>query len=311
MIVLAPGKLVLSGAYVVLDGAPAVVSAVGLYAVADSDRRGRAAGPELREAFGTKLAPLVDTQRMRAAGQKLGVGSSAAALVAALAADRWTSEDDATPESLASIADDAVAAHRRAQGGGSGIDVIASTYGGVRVCRRVSDETPAHAPAELPQGLVLEAFRCPDSASTRELLARVRTLSPADYDRLTGPAREGADEVVLGLERGDVTAILAGLDRQRLAMQALGEAADAPILPPYLLELGQIAAQEGAVLAQAGAGGGDVAFYAGREPSSAALRGEAARLGLASVPLVWSARGVHVASPTMGGSAPQTPQPLG
>ena len=46
-----PGKLVLSGAYVILDGAPAVVTAVDRYAVADDSRPAPSLSNELRAAF--------------------------------------------------------------------------------------------------------------------------------------------------------------------------------------------------------------------------------------------------------------------
>ena len=46
----APGKLVLSGAYAVLSGAPALVAAVDRYVVADSARPTLFDAPEVRAA---------------------------------------------------------------------------------------------------------------------------------------------------------------------------------------------------------------------------------------------------------------------
>ena len=79
MIARAPGKLVLSGAYVVLDGAPAIVAAVDRYAVADTSRAPDFVSDELRAAFGSEQPPHVDVSALRADGRKLGLGSSAAA----------------------------------------------------------------------------------------------------------------------------------------------------------------------------------------------------------------------------------------
>jgi len=68
--VIAPGKLVLTGAYAVLEGAPAIVAAVDRYAVVDTQSPGK-----------------VDVRSLHdEAGQKLGLGSSAASLVASFGA---------------------------------------------------------------------------------------------------------------------------------------------------------------------------------------------------------------------------------
>ena len=84
---IAPGKLVLTGAYAVLDGAPAIVVAVDRHAVADASRTARSAAPEIRAALEGAPAPEVDVSALYdARGGKLGLGSSAAAVVAALAA---------------------------------------------------------------------------------------------------------------------------------------------------------------------------------------------------------------------------------
>ena len=48
----APGKLVLSGAYAVLEGAPAIVAAVDRYAMADTEQAAAFVGAELQAAIG-------------------------------------------------------------------------------------------------------------------------------------------------------------------------------------------------------------------------------------------------------------------
>lgn len=47
----APGKLLLSGAYAVLRGAPAVVTAVQRYAIADGKTPGQLVTPEVQAAL--------------------------------------------------------------------------------------------------------------------------------------------------------------------------------------------------------------------------------------------------------------------
>ena len=56
----APGKLVLSGAYAVLYGAPAIVTAVSRYAIADTGRAAEFVTPEVRAAIGDRCAPWFD-----------------------------------------------------------------------------------------------------------------------------------------------------------------------------------------------------------------------------------------------------------
>lgn len=294
----APGKLVLSGAYVVLDGAPAVVASVSAYAIADTDRHPRRVSPELRAAFGDAPPPLVDTRAMRRRGRKLGVGSSSAATVAAIAADRWARLPAGDPSrELASIAAAAYAAHRAAQGGGSGVDVVACTFGGFRVCRRgVEGELPSHAPATLPDGLFVRAYGCPDSASTSSLVSRVRALRAVDPRRsaqILGDATHGAEAFAAALSTHDTAAALSGAATQRAAMERLQEASGAPILPGYMLRAHELAAREGAVFAQAGAGGGDVALWFGVAAPSEAASSALATLGLTPLAFTLGVDGVH------------------
>ncbi len=89
----APGKLVLSGAYAVLYGAPALVTAVDRYVVADTSREPRFIAPEVSAALAERYQnvrhPDFDASALRDAGpssQKLGLGSSAALTVACLGA---------------------------------------------------------------------------------------------------------------------------------------------------------------------------------------------------------------------------------
>ncbi|MET0409733.1 MAG: hypothetical protein ABW217_00485, partial [Polyangiaceae bacterium] len=62
----APGKVVLSGAYSVLAGAPALVSAVDRYVIADSQRRPVRVTPAVAAALGAEQAPHVDATALRA-----------------------------------------------------------------------------------------------------------------------------------------------------------------------------------------------------------------------------------------------------
>ncbi len=61
----APGKVVISGAYAVLEGAPAVVSAVSRYAWADARRTADFVTPEVKAALGDGPAPWFDASALR------------------------------------------------------------------------------------------------------------------------------------------------------------------------------------------------------------------------------------------------------
>jgi phosphomevalonate kinase len=132
----APGKIVLSGEYAVLFGAPAICMAVDRRAVVSlqpsencrvhspgftgEDRFGvvDAVSPGSRPPFEIEL----DTSAFAERGNKIGIGSSAAltvALTAALA--------DST-----NVLDPALAAHGRLQSkAGSGVDIATAVHGGL------------------------------------------------------------------------------------------------------------------------------------------------------------------------------------
>ena len=150
MIASAPGKLIVTGEYAVLDGAPALVLAVDrraiarvttgalgsspfLLAVANelANRRG-AADPAARAA----LSIAVDSTAFYDGTTKLGLGSSAAVTVAATAralagagATRGASFDRDEILVIASAAHAAAQGRRGARG--SGADIAAAVHGGV------------------------------------------------------------------------------------------------------------------------------------------------------------------------------------
>jgi phosphomevalonate kinase len=173
----APGKLVLTGAYAVLEGAPAIAVAVSRGAYADSSRVASAPTPEVRAALGEASAPHVDASAMFHDARKLGLGASAAIVVATLAALEAGSgsalADFSVRERLFATARDA---HARAQVGGSGVDVAASVHGGA--IRYVMD-APVQKVA-LPHGLLVRVFACGVSARTSELRGAIDKLARAE-----------------------------------------------------------------------------------------------------------------------------------
>jgi phosphomevalonate kinase len=310
----APGKLVLSGAYSVLWGAPALVTTVDRHALADASRPHDFVPREIEVALSLGLlshAPKLDVSELRAWGadgrsQKLGLGSSAALLVAALAAAPTADTPALGSDELLAAA---VRAHRLAQGGGSGIDVAASALGGTLVCTLEvpsGDAVGASASASLdlalraastslPPALHVECWRTSRAAVTASMVAAVRGLElrePATFARALGPAREGAVAAAQACARGDAAALVEALETQTAALASLGELAGAPIVPGELAQARATAALERAVVLPSGAGGGDVVLLvrvADAPASQAALRA----LGYERLELELGVRGAH------------------
>ena len=260
----APGKVVLSGAYAVLDGAPAIVAAVDRYAIADSARAAEFVSDEVRVAFGDRAAPHIDASALRQGGRKLGLGSSAAILVASLAAAELAEEPELEHAELVErVIEPGLSAHARAQGGGSGIDVAASAYGGIIVARRVAAGLEVSS-FVWPDALEVSVLALGQSASTAGLIARVRALEsaqPALYERLMAAQAEASERAARALESADAGEMLRALTAQGLALRELGLAAGAPIVTVELDRLRERALGLGAVALPAGAGGGDVALW--------------------------------------------------
>lgn len=294
----APGKMVLSGAYAVLSGAPALVAAVDRYVLADSSRPSVFEAPEVRAAIGPgAAAPWFDASALREKGQKLGLGSSAAIVVASLAAlelDRAPGLTDA--ELCARVYEPALRAHRAAQGGGSGVDVASSAHGGLVAARRSVDGTLTVEPCALPAGLVFEVWAHSAAASTAEFLAKIRALAardPALHAARIEAQASAADAALAAVRQHDAPSFIAAIARQFAALGALGEAAGIPVVTPEHAELGALALAAGAAFLPAGAGGGDVAYFVGLAAPAAEFGVRARALGLLRLDLALGARGVH------------------
>jgi phosphomevalonate kinase len=272
----APGKVVLSGAYSVLFGAPAIVSAVGRCVVADSSRPAELVTPEVQAALrGGERAPWFDAAALRADDRKLGLGSSAAILVASLyALERDGAPAASEPELRQRVFERALVAHRTAQAGGSGVDVAASTFGGT-LCYQLAPPAPSLVPLALPPQLTLEIWTCPVSASTRQLLEAVAELAqrePGRHQQLLAEQGAAAERAVQAVRQSDAPGLIVALRAQHRALDELGRAAGVPIVTPALCELEAAAEAQGGVLLPAGAGGGDIALFAGAASSTPALR---------------------------------------
>jgi phosphomevalonate kinase len=291
----APGKVVLSGAYAVLEGAPAVVSAVSRYVSCDTELPAERVTPEVRAALPAGPFPAFDASELRDGEHKLGLGSSAAILVASLAAVRGAQHSD-TSTLRDAIEGPALVAHRQAQGGGSGIDVAASLRGGTLIATRWAEDVLELTPVTLPPALCVEAWASGVSASSPELLravGRFRENRPREYDELMKALKAAAERASAALPAGDAPGFISELSIQREVLSRLGSAANVPIVTPEVRQLAEWARSRGAAVLPSGAGGGDIVLWVSLAPSPREFRSLAVTLQHRHVPLELHAPGVH------------------
>jgi phosphomevalonate kinase len=235
--VIAPGKVVLVGEYAVVDGGPAVVMAIDRGVRCDvhdgsgietPDGDVRFVAPAIGDARERERFVFSDWNPPDVGGSKPGLGGSAAACVAAcIAVDR--------------PATDAYEIHATVQGGGSGVDVAASVYGGILLFerRKVVGLSPLQ-PVVVYSG---------SGAATRPRLERYREWSdrPAFVRESRLAVYAFLDDPLAGMERDaallDRMVASAGIDYWTRHLRAIVEAARAC----------------GGAAKPSGAGGGDCA----------------------------------------------------
>lgn len=288
----APGKVVISGAYAVLEGAPCIASAVDRYVVVDDSKEPEHIAEEVRVAMPPPY-PHIDASQLRANGRKLGLGSSAAIVVASLAT--LPEHAGGGPDALQQLYERALLAHRQAQGGGSGIDVAAATFGGNVLLHYAVDGPGRVAAVELPK-LHFEVWSCPEAAITSGFLRRVREFKakvPQAYAATLARLTTAAQDAVRACETADGEQWLRALDGQATGLAELGDLAEIPIFTSEVAELRELARRESAVVMPAGAGGGDLALFCGRHPPSASLLAAANALRVNPLHLTFGASGVQ------------------
>ena len=296
----APGKVMLAGEYAVLDGAPAILVAVDRRAEArlvdapppPSEFLAAAAAVVGREVGAEAAAALarvaVDSRALADRGLKLGLGSSAAATVAAVGAalhavGRFA---PATVGTLAATAHAEAQARRGAAG--SGADVAAATWGGA-----IAFQAGRATPLALPPGLVLAFAWTGAAADTATLVAAVTATRGRPAVEAALAAIADASAALAGATTA--TAALAALTAAGAATAALGRAAGVPLVPPSVTALAAALAPLGAVAKTTGAGGGDVvAIAAPTTVAPAAVTAAIIAAGLTPLTLALDPRGVTI-----------------
>jgi phosphomevalonate kinase len=264
----APGKVVLSGEYAVLDGAPAVCAAVNRRAVVKLDKSPdgqchiSSPGISGEDRFSIvdavcggarpSLSIQLDTRLFSEEGHKIGIGSSAA-LTVALVAALGKSND---------VFVKALLAHSELQGGaGSGVDVAAAAHGGL-----IAYEMKTRSVSQIgwPDGLAWRLLWTGSSASTAAKLAKLA-------EHAGGPSRSAlglaAKSMAEAWRTGDVDEILMEYVSYIRVLRQFSVDHDLGIFDAGHEQLTDAAMLEQLVYKPAGAGGGDIGILFGRRES--------------------------------------------
>lgn len=276
-VVSAPGKLMISGEYAVLEGAEAIVAAVSRRVrvwLSDDDDQGDASGPVPPEAaaaraaaeryFGSHSGHLgVDVRATRMGDQKLGVGSSAAAAAAAaglIAARAGQDLDD--PPVRRRVLEAALEGHTAVAPRGSGADVATSTLGGFVRFRRRGGNIECDS-VRFPEALQVHVVWTGKQVRTSDMLDRVDALkqsNPNRYIAAMDGLRSASEAFSAAVGRGDPGRIVEAARGYHGAMRDLGRVAGADIVDDTLERIADLAATAGGAAKPSGAGGGDVAL---------------------------------------------------
>lgn len=297
----APGKLVLSGEYAVLDGATAISMAVDRRAIVTfTSREGdchAVTAPGFSESEGSfsggpgnlawhsggedfelfekvwvaagvstpeSLSFTLDTRSFREHGVKTGIGSSAALAVALATA--LSAIDGGENSAIAQRA------HRDFQGGtGSGVDIASSLAGGV-IEYRINEG--GGEKLAWPEGLYHAVFWSGVAADTRSKLERLQ-VQPVTESRVD--LGDAANKFAGVFKGSSVARILDELVRYKDALRRFDADCELGIFDAGHARLTDAASAHGVVYKPCGAGGGDIGIALAAAEESLASFTEVAR----------------------------------
>ena len=194
-------------------------------------------------------------------GHKLGIGSSAAAVVAVLKA---ASMLDNRPFSII----EAIQFHRLLQNGvGSGIDVIASAMGGLVLARNCPDAPEiVRIPAQnLP---CIALFASHHEAPTCSFIAAAkRAESTRPFRTCMENMRELCENMAHSVISGQKITFLEQIHALCALLKSFGNVIQMPIVPDFFQELEPIADACHVAIKPSGAGGGDILLAMASNPS--------------------------------------------
>ncbi|MBI4052528.1 MAG: phosphomevalonate kinase [Candidatus Diapherotrites archaeon] len=218
--------------------------------------------------------------------KKIGFGSSAAAVVAIVAAVlKLHGVDVSSRSGKDSVYKLAALAHFLGQGKiGSGFDICASVFGNATVYRRFDAEwllKEVESRKPLPEivdsewkGYYAEPIVLPPdfrlcvgwtgkSASTKELVLKIREFkkeNEKDYWNVINAIKRTTEQLIGALKANDKKMAMAMLDENRALLKVLSDKSKNNLETPELARLADLAVECGAAGKFSGAGGGDCAI---------------------------------------------------
>lgn len=214
---------------------------------------------ESASAFRVSMHTEAFFNRIGGAWTKLGLGSSAAVLVALVGALSTELQLRLSQDALLALCH---AAHCRFQGGrGSGLDVAAAINGGVICARAGSASGPVEAsPCGWPDGMSILPIWSGVGASTRELLVRFdryRGENPDEYRRHLVRLKARSEQACAAWAEGSAGDCLTAVALYDEALRAFDHAAGIGIVTAVHEDIRRLVEGQGAVYKTSGAGGGD------------------------------------------------------
>ncbi len=272
----APHKMLFSGSYVVLDGAPSLTLAIGPRLFLSLNPQKSESWPKdnpfinavrhilLQQATKSEEVQLFElfqaqlTTRTTASVQRWGIGSSAAfttALTFALL------EGIGRSPSLEELFPLARQAHRLAQGHrGSGTDIAAVTFGDLLlVSQAQGDALPLYSQLSWNDEIAIILLQTGQKADTRQLIQRYQSLELQKRTSSSRPLISSIEKLTQSLEQNE--AILPALQHNHEEEVIWSQKLNIPLVTDLHLQLIQQFRQrythEQIVLKALGAGGGD------------------------------------------------------
>lgn len=328
----APGKLFFLGEYAVLAGGWTLVAAMNRRVQANrlpiaSGYRAIGAGSEttldlpravlesIDDVGGDSIDHFeTDVRSFFEGSQKLGLGSSAASVVALSAAALHSTQKCTAADN---VFQKAFTAHRLLQNGrGSGADVAASAYGGLLAYRLNAATLPFTAlqkRAELdgertlldarivsglvwPDELEFRAIWIGDSASSTVLIGRVEQTLRQRPDAVSDVLSEISNTAEAGLHaliNDNASTFIKVISKADSLMESLGDLTGAPIITKQHRALRSLAEEYGVVAKPSGAGGGDFSLFVGMRGAPWGLIERALPAGCTMIDLQFEQSGVH------------------
>lgn len=314
----APAKLMIIGEYAVLEGGPAVVTAVNRRVrlrcsprVCDDSTPDIDASlnypqkrPEVvltqqlaQQKFGLRLSQMqLDTAELEANERKLGLGSSAAAAVATAAATGVAAGLDLSAAAdKAQIFDLAKMGHRALAPHGSGADIAAAVYGGTLLFQ-LAEPKPIVTDLPWPEGLRMSVVWTTVSARTSDFLTELVSFKaghPASYAQCQRDLSEASQAFIDAFKVANIANVLHATRDFVHVLQLLDSASGLGLITPEIAKICNLADRHGGAGKPSGAGGGDVciAFFQTVQ-SQAAFEAACRRDNFLPLAISWSERGV-------------------